>query len=286
VALLRAPTPLVESSAAVRVPRVYVSRPVVPGDSVALDGAEAHHLVHVLRRGDGDAVEVSGPGGLFAAVVERLVGETESAEAQVELLIGERLPTVPPVPWAIAVAQVKGQGFELAVRQASELGLAAIASLVSERSVVQGVSATKLERWRRIAQEAAKQSGRTPPLKVGEELTFQEALRGSSGAARFIASPGSPWPGLEVFGGARPAVSAPEEPAAFFLIGPEGGFLPGELEAAREAGFCPFGFPTPILRTGTAVAFIAAIGSVVSAGPTDSGPQLTPGPATPPATPP
>ena len=249
-------------------PRVYVPWPIEPGESITVDDAEARHLVQVLRRGGGDPVQVSGPGGLFAAVVERVL---EGAAPRIELLIGARLPTAPAVPWMIAVAQVKGHGFELAVRQVSELGLAALTPLVCERSVVRGVTPAKLERWRRIAREAAKQSGRTPPLEVGAEASFSEILRVAPSATRYIATPGGHWPGLEALGRATAVAGADSSPAVIFLIGPEGGFSPLELSLAEQAGFVPFGFPTPVLRTGTAVAFVAALGG--ASAPPDSPPE-------------
>ena len=207
----------------------------------------------VLRRQPGDEVLVTVPGeGVFRALVE----EVAEGGDRVVLRVGERLQEFQPtvVPWTVAVALVKGSGMDAAVRLASELGLESLVPLLSDRSQIRGAESGRPERWSRIALEAAKQCGRHEPLRVEAPWRLGDLLEASRGEAQWIARPGFALPpaaALVKGGAVRPAL---------FLVGPEGGFSDDELRAAESAGARPIGFPTPVLRTTTAVVLIAALG--------------------------
>jgi 16S rRNA (uracil1498-N3)-methyltransferase len=162
---------------------------------------------------------------------------------------------------------VKGESFDLALRMASELGVGRVVPLWTARAVVRPArSANKNERWARVAREAAKQCGRAEPLVVAPPCELADFLKAcgdeDAPAARWIAVPAarrrSDW--LDSFVDSDTGDLVP----ATFLVGPEGGFTPAEVERAIDAGFQPLGFPTPVLRTPTAVALIGALGVVVS----------------------
>lgn len=242
-------------------PRVHVPGASV-GHTVALPEEEAHHVATVLRRGIGDRVEVVGAGGKVLDATIHEVREVEGAPPEVRLRVGDAVPgaTADGVPWTVAVAPVKEKSFDIAVRLASELGLERLIPLRAERGQVQLVPSSKRAgRWLRIAAEAAKQSGRARPVEVGEAAGLEEVVERARQADEtvWIATPGGPAPTLDALLGAtgQPGPS-------LFLIGPEGGFSPAEVATATAAGARPLGFPTPVLRTPTAIALVAALGAL------------------------
>jgi 16S rRNA (uracil1498-N3)-methyltransferase len=254
-----------------RTPRVSVAGPVRPGELVDVSAEEGFHLASVLRRAPGDPVIlVPESGGAFEGVIARIDGAGKAARVTVRALEAEAARAPPVVPWAAAVALARGDAFDLAVRMAAELGLEAVIPLFTERTVVRAGSAAREERWRRIAREAAKQCGREAPMAVLRARSLEELLHawraGRSLAGDFpggpprrgwVAVPGAPLRREDLLGaaGSRP-------PPAVFLIGPEGGLSPGEVARATAAGFETMGFPTPVLRTPTAVALLGALGTL------------------------
>jgi 16S rRNA (uracil1498-N3)-methyltransferase len=219
------------------------------------------HLATVLRRGAGDAVVVlDGRGGVFDARIETI----DAALGRLELRVGAASAAAEPpaMPLCAAVAIPRGDGLELAVRLASETGLAAIQPLWTARTVARtAADSQKLARWRRVAFESAEQCRRSRPLELSDPMGWKDFLAGIRAGSAWIALPGGPWPDeaglLEALwrGGRAPEPSI----AATVAIGPEGGFSDEELALAREAGLQPLGLPAPILRTPTAVIYLGAL---------------------------
>ncbi len=250
-----------------RIPRAHVQGNPAPGALLDLTSAEGRHLVRVLRRSAGDPIRlVASDGGLLDALIETIADAADGPSVRVRVL--GRAPEDPPpiVPWTIGLAVVKGESFDLAVRMAAELGLARIVPLWTERTVVRPDpgprGSRKVERWTRIAGEAAKQCGRAVPLAIDVPRSFDAFLRACVAPRKWMAVPGAPVR-LDLPGEPRGAGEPGGLPEAAFLVGPEGGFTPAEIACAAAAGFEPIGFPTPVLRTPTAVALIAALGVVL-----------------------
>lgn len=258
-----------------RIPRVYLQANLEPDSTVDLPLQEAHHLVRVLRRRAGDAVLLLSLSGIFDGEIDDVSGVSrEHGELQVRVRVrGQTQDDVPSVlPWTLGVGVVKGESFDLVVRMASELGVGRVVPLWTSRSVVRpgrssraasGSVAKKSERWARVAREAAKQCGRAEPLVVAGPCEFADFLQECSDQnKRWITVPAaSARPGwMNILFDRDKREAAP----ATFLVGPEGGFTPAEVECAIDAGFESLGFPTPVLRTPTAVALIGALGVVVS----------------------
>jgi 16S rRNA (uracil1498-N3)-methyltransferase len=241
----------------VRRPRVWLPE-AESGALFELPQAEAHHLARVLRRDAGDDVEVlAAAGRRFRARIESIA--EGPGTPRVILRVGEAEEAAPGlIPWTVAVAPVKGSGLDLAVRLASELGLEAIAPLDCERGQVRAAASRRPERWERIAREAAKQCGRGEPLRIERAVGLEEAFDlAPAGAGLWLAQSGAPFPEPAAFSAAGSILPA------LFLVGPEGGFSPREIEQARAGGARPLGFPLPVLRTSTAVMLIGALGALV-----------------------
>ncbi len=212
---------------------------------LVLRGEEAHHVHKVRRQQIGDFIDaVDGEGHSYRAQLVE-IGRDRVVAAVVEHGVdtGES-----PVRFVLAPALLKGQRFDFVVEKATELGVAAIWPTLSARGVARAGSDAKVERWQRLARAAVKQCGRSrlPQLKPPEafdvvvrhliescDVVFMGALS-ESGTARV---------GI----GGEEAVSS-----AGLLIGPEGGFSPGEIALAQGLGVRTFCWGERVLRADTA----------------------------------
>ena len=156
----------------------------------------------------------------------------------------------------------KGNGFDEVVRQATELGVASIVPVTSDRTLLKP-SAQKVDRWRRIAAEAAEQSERQIVPTILEPVSFDLAVKDCGQKYRYICVARGDNPhfwdcliGLEPpFVGAVPPCPPPAgggELSIVIAIGPEGGWTDGEVKRAIELGFEPVSLGSRILRAVTA----------------------------------
>jgi 16S rRNA (uracil1498-N3)-methyltransferase len=201
--------------------------------TINLPAGEAHHLFKVLRARSGDEVEVvDGMGRLFVA------GLREGGEA----VVLEKLaaPEVPDTEVSLYQAVPKGGRMDLVVEKATEVGATSIVPLLTERGVVNPREG-KVDRWRRVAEAAARQSLRLAVPKVSEPVPFSEVVsRVGEKGVLLHNGPGIP-----------PVEAVVGSPAVLF-VGPEGGWSEGELQLAGDAGM-PFGSMGPYrLRSETA----------------------------------
>jgi 16S rRNA (uracil1498-N3)-methyltransferase len=252
----------------VRTPRAFISG-ARPGTAFEVGGETFHHVIRVLRRAPGDRLVVfDGAGGVFGATIAAVDSEKGSMLVAIEEAVADPLPGIAPL--AVGLGLPKGDGFETALRWGSEMGLARIIPVLSVRSAVklspgEEDNRGKLDRWRRIARESAEQCRRPAPVRVDPPARFADLLESPGGwASKWIAVPGGPdlaGCGLLEDLGARTEApeGAGEGGLALVLVGPEGGFDPEEIVRAAEAGFRPVGFPTPVLKAPTAVAYLAAL---------------------------
>jgi len=225
----------------VRKPRVFVPE-LAP--EIRLAGQEAHHLIHVLRVEPGREVLAFDGSGLEAAarVVKVEGGAVVLAVASPEPALRE-----PPVAVVLHIALLKGDKLAGVVRAGSELGVSRFVLLVTERSVPREMGRTKLERLRRIAVEAAKQSGRARVPEVAEPLALAELSPVEFG---LVAHPYTPT--------TINAINWPESGAVALASGPEGGFTEAEVEHLTGLGFAPVCLGPRILRAETAPLVLAA----------------------------
>lgn len=161
-----------------------------------------------------------------------------------------------PRPVTLVQALGKGEKMDAIVRDATELGATRIVPVVAERSVARPEeTAPRLARWRRIAIEAARQSGRgdvpmidtpQPLVDAVSSLSDREPARGL--CACFV--PGS----KASFGDALRALDP--RAAVTVVIGPEGGLSPAEISACEALGIASFGLGPLVLRTETVCAAV------------------------------
>jgi 16S rRNA (uracil1498-N3)-methyltransferase len=212
-----------------------------------LDSAQARHGVSVLRLKPGDLVEVAGPAGLARARVATAQGGRAGRPPSLTVILDEAWrphPAEPPGP-RLALALVNLPRFDWAVEKAAELGAGEIWPLVCERvkpGLARAASA-RAARWRRLAEEARKQCGRPRPLVIRPPVTPAELLaEAGPGPAGFFLS-------LSADDAPTPENSPP---GPWLLVGPEGGFTPGEEAAFLAAGLGPWRLGPLTLRAETA----------------------------------
>lgn len=168
-----------------------------------------HHLARVLRLRPGQSVTVADGAGAWRACAWGGDGALEPA--------GEVVRSPAPIPAVtVGFALTKGERPEWVVQKLTEVGVDRIVVLATDRSVVRlpgEVVGRRLQRWRRVAKEAAMQSRRTR-LPVVEALVGLDDVVAAAHGAAALAEPGGDAPSLD-----RPVV----------LVGPEGGWSPEEL---------------------------------------------------------
>ncbi len=223
----------------------------VRGDALALRGEEAHHLARVRRHAVGDQVQVvDGRGWAYRARIVALGTE----EVVCRILERCREQGESRVRLRLAVALVKGQRFDVLVEKATEIGVASIAPLLTERGVVKPGSEHKPARWAHLARAALKQCGRSrlPELEAPAPLeqVLEQCRR--EGELALLAAPGAA-------GELRRCLEGRPVGRLTLLVGPEGGFSPAEQERAQERGAEIFSWGNRILRTETAGIALAAL---------------------------
>lgn len=233
-------------------PRFFIDVEPAAGQEIELTRDDAHHVAGVLRLRPGDPLVVVRAGTAWDATV--CVIAQGLVRARVDVAREEHGGEL---PLAVTVMQaiVKGNKFDEVVEKAVELGARRIVPVLCERSYAQA-SAVRLERWRRIARSAAQQARRRYLPEIADPLAWEDALRSYDGDLKPLvayenAAAGSLGAALERVGDARSMAIA---------IGPEGGFAPAEISAAREHGCALVSLGPTILRTQTAAtAMLAAL---------------------------
>lgn len=220
--------------------RFYAAPQALDQEVISFASSEAHHIARVLRLRPG----------------ARLVVFDGSREVEVELIevgpsgvIARRTGPVSvsqrPVDIALIQGIPRGGKMDLVVRMGTEIGLCAIHPVLTDRTVVEP-SALRVDRWRRVAQEAARQCGRGDCPEIHAPAPLVEALAAVGPVDVFVV----PWETE-----ARPigeVVAARPFHTAAILIGPEGGLTAGDVAAARAAGGQSVSLGPLVLRTETA----------------------------------
>lgn len=234
-----------------RLTRCYLDQPLDVGTTVILPESAAQHLIRVLRLREGDAcVLFNGDGHDQDA---RIVAAGKR-EAQAEITARRRIDNESPLRITLLQGIARGEKMDWIVQKATELGVARILPVTSERSDVRLDEDRAHKRhvhWREISVSACEQSGRAvlPELLPAQPLA--SATRRFDGAG-FILDPTS--------GASIKSAASTLSTASTLAIGPEGGWSPRDLEQLREAGFCGLRLGPRVLRTETAgIAAIAAL---------------------------
>jgi 16S rRNA (uracil1498-N3)-methyltransferase len=232
-------------------PRIYSDLPLGSSRAFELPPGAARH-VQVLRLQPGAAITLfDGQGGEWDATVERM------GRSSVAVTLGEHRAIEREAARAVhlAVGMPANDRMDWLVEKATELGVASIQPLVTQRSVLRlegERAAKKIAHWQAVAVAACEQCGRNrvPPIRPMAQLGAWLAAREVVGEGLLLSlAPGAlPVQEMRAHGA-----------AATFLSGPEGGLAPGEEEAAIAVGFAAVSLGARVLRAETAALAALAI---------------------------
>ena len=236
--------------------RLYVSPEQLQGTRTLLDEAAHRHLVKVLRLGGGTPLQLfDGHGAAIDAIIVSL------GKASVEVELGQR-HVVPGPACTITLLQAlpRGERMDFVVQKTTELGVARIVPVQTRFSMVKPPPGRN-RRWRTIAEEAARQSGRADVPAIDECTELGAALAQLSGqeGTRIL-----PWEDEQRRSFRSALADGPR--AVVLLVGPEGGFSSAEVAAATEAGFVSTSLGPRILRTETAAMVAVALAQAAAGG--------------------
>jgi 16S rRNA (uracil1498-N3)-methyltransferase len=230
-------------------PRFFCPSPLTTGTVLALPAGAARH-VQVLRLQPGDAITLfngQAPGGEFDATVTHM----GRSDVQVEVGAHHSTEREPVRQIHLAVGMPANDRMDWLVEKATELGVASIQPLISERSVLRlsGDRADKkIAHWQSVAVAACEQCGgnRVPTVHPMQSLaSWLKALPTAETMHRML---------LSLAAGSTPlhahTTAAPK--TLCFLSGPEGGLSRAEEVAALNAGFAPVSLGPRVLRSETA----------------------------------
>jgi len=218
-----------------KVHRFYIEQELVAGVLNTSAPGLHNQVRNVLKLRAGEAVTLFNGRGTEAVAVIAEVGKEQVSFAISEI---RKSASEPKRHARLYLAILKNEHFELAAQKAVECGVAEIIPVVTARTVK---LALKLERVRKIMLEAAEQSGRGSVPVLAEAVPFAKALTGAKDKAQNILCDGT--------GDTEMKIS---HERVGIWIGPEGGFSPEEVGAARAAGFTIATLGSLTLRAETA----------------------------------
>ncbi len=232
--------------------RFYLAQKV-SGNQVSIsDAGQLHHLRNVLRLKAGDTVVLfDSEGNEYTCLITEMPKDKAMLTVQTRKPAGSKRYKL-----TIACAIPKKGGMDDIIDNLTQLGVDTIIPMETERVITKlddSKRDTRLERWKKIARQAAQQSQRNS-IPVIESITDVENVVSRSRGFVLKLIP-------TLSEGTKPIkeVLAESKPASIVvLIGPEGDFTPEEIKMAESAGFIPVSLGDTVLRVGTAAVAVAS----------------------------
>jgi 16S rRNA (uracil1498-N3)-methyltransferase len=221
--------------------------------TATLNGAEAEHLARVLRAEPGMQADVVAGGHVYHAEVAAV------APAEVRFNLIAELEADPALPLTLVMAVYKFDHMEWAIEKATELGVAAIVPVMARRTEkhLAQAAAKRVERWRRIVHEAAKQSRRSDVPEVLDPAPLAAHVRESEAEVRLVLAEQERSTTLRGALDEMLNVAEIQMPQIELAVGPEGGWAPEEEALFDSNGWRAVSLGPRILRAETAA--IAAL---------------------------
>jgi 16S rRNA (uracil1498-N3)-methyltransferase len=237
--------------------RLFVDPSQINEDMVVIADEDHRYLTRVLRLGVGDRVVLfDGRGGEAEAEIARIGPRALEARVLERRAVSKDLARPDLM---LIQALTKGDKFELVIQKATELGVTRLLPVTSARSIHRLDHTRALGRqvrWRKIAREAARQSGRADVPEIDPISSLETAVAAAPKDAFKILF----WEGARSKG-LKTELPAEKPQCVVVAIGPEGGFTAAEVDAAKTAGFLTLGLGPRILRAETAaIASLAVLG--------------------------
>ena len=241
--------------------RYFVNGPSTDDGRFHIFDDDYHHIVRVMRMKEGDQIICVSPNG-ESALCE--IAEITAEQAVVNIVEWYKESSELPVQITIASGLPKGDKLEWIIQKGTELGAFGFVPFVAARSVVkwdEKKSNKKVDRWQKVAKEAAEQSHRNHVPEITAPKTFRDLIDlGASFDYKVIAYEEEARQGeasvlTEVFRKIQPKQSL------LVVFGPEGGLTGKETETLRDQGFLSCGLGPRILRTETAPLYLLSAAS-------------------------
>lgn len=222
----------------------------VVGNRAVLLGLHAEHLSRVLRPHIGQEFDISTGSEI------RLGRITSISPERVEFELGDVVPSPSLLRVTLALSVFKFDRMEWAIEKCTELGASRIIPVIARRTEAHLAAAApkRVERWRRIAHQAAEQSRQISPPEIEAPMKLKDAVA-LPGSTRIVLSESEDQTTL------KEALKSHSDDVVL-AFGPEGGWTDAELEMFRNAGWTSASLGNTILRAETAV--IAALAIVVA----------------------
>lgn len=229
--------------------RFFIPSENISENRIIINGSDVNHIKNVLRYKKGNKIEVSDSSGNVYSCEIEVIGDTV-----IELSVLEKKTSESELSVKITLFQgmPKGDKMDMIVQKTVELGVAEIVPVNMERTIVKldkKKAEARTERWNKISESAAKQSGRGIIPKVYIPVSFKEALKMCSGMDMTIL----PYENADGMSKSAELIKkAAEQKKVAVFIGPEGGFSSEEVEEAEAQGAKIVTLGRRILRTETA----------------------------------
>ena len=233
--------------------RFFIPKDWIQQDSVTITGGPLHQIGYVLRLKPLDRIIVlDNSGWEFEVEIERITKE----QAKGKVINKKPGQEEPHIKITLYQALLKSDKFELVLQKGAELGVTAFVPFISERCVARKESASKIERWRKIIQEAAEQSERLILPVLYPLISFNDACKSVKQPALLL------WEEEKNVSLKETLQNPPFKniSSLSLFVGPEGGFPEQEKKLAQQHGISIASLGKRILRAETAgLAAISAI---------------------------
>jgi 16S rRNA (uracil1498-N3)-methyltransferase len=218
--------------------------------SASLRGEQAAHLIRVLRAQAGMECDMVAGDRVWRAVISGVSGDA------VRFTLLAEVEAEPALPVALLLSIFKFDRMEWIIEKVTELGAERIIPLTARRSekhLVQAAPA-RVERWRRIAREAAKQSRRSDVPAVDDVQSLKTAVRIKAAAPGLSLLLAEQERSTTLFAAMQSTLQSPtfDKPAIHLAVGPEGGWTAEEESLFSSEGWQPVSLGPRILRAETA----------------------------------
>jgi len=213
--------------------RFFVVPENIKDGEVSLQGSDVKHISNVLRLTSGEKIHVlDGLGNRYIVKISTISKKLVLGK----IISRERYSVESPLQVYMGQALIKGNKIDSIIRKSVELGVFSITGLKTERCVIKiskKDERLKATRWKRIAMEACKQCGRNVNINIEDTILTLESFceKNSTRDLKLIFWENEETNRLKDLQGPKDISSVA------FIAGPEGGFLPGEIEIARNHGF-------------------------------------------------
>lgn len=228
----------------------YIDKEQINENNAVITGEEAQHISRVLRMKKGDNVTLCDGEGCF---YEAVLSDFSEKSVTAEILSSRRAETEPAVQITVFQGVPKNPKLETIVQKATEIGVVRIVPMDTVRAVAKLDKDSKVDRLRKIAKEAAKQSKRGIVPEVSSGVSFKDAVK-MAAAADLAIIPYEEENEVSL----KKALQGRTPRTVSIMIGPEGGFDKQEIQLAKESGIISVTLGKRILRTETAPLVVSA----------------------------